>query len=271
MGWLRSKWSVALIMIHSLCRGLLLSRCCLFLAATGTATGRMNTRRRRISGAGCLCLPKRSPRLRVETLRGGASLLLLEAADFGVAGLEDVVDEIAALVIGEECAFHGVDGEYFEVVEGQAKGVGGGLEFLGHGGVAHQAVVGIQRDAEFLLIESFEGMLGEAARGAGLHVAEQADFQRNSFVENVLRDVAQFDDFAVFGDGDVVDEAGAVADAVRAAVLNGLPDRFFSVTFAGVNGDAEILALNVVKSFDVFFWRIAAFFAGEIETDDTAI
>jgi hypothetical protein len=75
--------------------------------------------------------------------RFAASLFLLEAADFGVAWFEDVVDKIAALVIGQERAFHGVDGENFEVVAGQAKGVSGGLEFFGHCGVAHQAVVGV--------------------------------------------------------------------------------------------------------------------------------
>ena len=113
-------------------------------------------------------------------------------------------------------------------------------------------------------------MFGQAAGGACLHVAEQANFERNSFVENVLREVAQFHYFAVFGDRDVVDEARAVADAVCAAVLDGLPDGFFSKTFAGVNRDAEILALNVVKSVDVFFGRKSAFFTGEIESHDAA-
>ena len=86
-----------------------------------------------------------------------------------------------------------------------------------------------------------------------------------------MGEVAEFDDFAVFGDGDVFDEASAVADAVRAAVLNGLPDGFFSEAFAGVNGDVEILALDIVEGVDVFFGRVAALFTGEIETDDAAL
>ena len=72
-----------------------------------------------------------------------ASLFFLKAADFGVAWFEDVVDEIAALVIGQERALHCVDGENFKVVQRQAKGISGGLEFFGHGGVAHQAIVGV--------------------------------------------------------------------------------------------------------------------------------
>src|SRR5580704_3230430 len=58
---------------------------------------------------------------------------------------------------------------------------------------------------------------------------------------------------------------------MRAAVLNGLPDGFFSESFAGVNGDVEILALDVVKRVDVFFGRVAAFLTGEVEADDASI
>ena len=112
-------------------------------------------------------------------------------------------------------------------------------------------------------------MFGKAARGSCLHVAEEANLQRNSFVEDVLREVAQFDYFAVFRDGDVFDQPRAVADAVRSAVLNGLPNRFFSKAFAGVNGDVEILALDVVKRVDVFFGRITALLAGQIEAHDS--
>jgi len=72
-----------------------------------------------------------------------ASLFWLEAADFGVAWFEDLVDKIAALVIRQKGAFHGVDGEDFEIVQAEAKGVSCGLEFFGHCGVAHQAVVGV--------------------------------------------------------------------------------------------------------------------------------
>jgi hypothetical protein len=75
--------------------------------------------------------------------RFGGSLFFLEAADFGVARFEDVVDEIAALVIGQKRTLHRVDGEDFKVVQRQAKGISGGFKFFGHRGVAHQAVVGV--------------------------------------------------------------------------------------------------------------------------------
>ena len=97
-------------------------------------------------------------------------------------------------------------------------------------------------------------MFGQAARSSGMYVAEQANFQRNSFVEDVVREAAQLHCLAI-GDSDVINQAGTVADAVGTAVLNGLPDRFFSKALACVNGDIEILALNVVERVDMLFGR----------------
>src|SRR5208282_169665 len=89
-------------------------------------------------------------------------------------------------------------------------------------------------------------------------------------MENVLGEVAQFHNFAVLGDGNVVDEARTVAVAVRTTILDGLPNRFFSITLAGVNCDAEILALNIVKGVDMLFGWITAFFTREIESHNAA-
>src|SRR5580658_7087874 len=114
-------------------------------------------------------------------------------------------------------------------------------------------------------------MLGQAARRARLDIAEQANLERDSFVEHILREVAQLHHFAVLRNGDVIDQSRPVSDAMRAAVLDGLPDRLFAESFAGMNGDAEILALNIVKSVDMLFGRIAALFAGEIEPDNSPV
>src|SRR5260370_12936909 len=113
-------------------------------------------------------------------------------------------------------------------------------------------------------------MFGQAARSSGMYVAEQANFQWNSFVEDVLREAAQLHCFAI-GDSDVINQTSDVADAVGPAVLNGLPNRFFSKALAGVNGDIEILALNVVERVYVLLWRKPALFAGEIETHNAAL
>src|SRR5207245_3107139 len=62
-----------------------------------------------------------------------------------------------------------------------------------------------------------------------------------------------------------------VPDAVRSAVLNGLPNRFFSKPLAGMNGDVEILPLNIVESFHVLLGRKPALLAGQIESHDSAL
>ena len=90
--------------------------------------------------------------------------------------------------------------------------------------MAHQSIVGVERNAEFLLIENLEGMLRQTWRGAGVDIAEQAKLQRDSFVEHVLRKVAQLYRLAIYH-GDVVDQARAVPNPVRPAILDRLPDR----------------------------------------------
>src|SRR5580693_1457994 len=111
-------------------------------------------------------------------------------------------------------------------------------------------------------------MLGQTARGSCLYVAEQANLQRNPFIQDILREVSQFHHLAVLRDRNVIDEPRSMPDAVRATVLNGLPNRFFSIPRAGVNGDVEILPLNVMKSVDMLFGRITALFARKIESHD---
>src|SRR5882762_3253525 len=132
------------------------------------------------------------------------SLRRRRAADLGVTRLDYGVDEIATLVIGQEGALHRVDSDLFEVLQVQTKGIRSGLEFFGHGRVAHQPVVSVEGDAKFLLIQNLKRMRGQAACSPGMDVAEQANLQRNPFVENVLREVAQFHGLAV-RDGNVID------------------------------------------------------------------
>src|SRR5882724_4931710 len=59
-----------------------------------------------------------------------------------------------------------------------------------------------------------------------------------------------------------------MTNPVCATILNGLPDGFLAVAFPGVNCDIEILALNEMKGIDMLLRRVAAFFTGEIKTDN---
>src|SRR6202140_3249125 len=103
-----------------------------------------------------------------------------------------------------------------------------------------------------------------------MDVADEANLQRNAFVGNVLSQIAQLHGPPLDG-RDVVDQPRSVSDPMRPAVLNCLPDRFLAVAFAGVNRNIEILPLNVVKSVNVLFGRIPAFFPGKIEADDSTL
>ena len=116
-------------------------------------------------------------------------------------------------------------------------------------------------------------MRGETLGGAGVDVAAQTQLERNPLVEDVLREVAHLHDRRriLHVHGDVVDEPRRVADTVRAAPLDRLPDAFLAERLARVNRDVEVRALNVVERVDMFLRRETAFFAGEIESDHAAV
>jgi len=125
--------------------------------------------------------------------------------------------------------------------------------------VAHQPIVRVQCYAEFLLIKNFEGMFRQAGRSAGVHVAKQANLQRDTLVENVLSQITQLHRLAV-GHGNVIDQPRSVPDAMGSTILNRLPDRFFSIPFTRMNSDVEVLTLDVMESVDMFLRGKTAFF-----------
>src|SRR5262245_31672840 len=103
-----------------------------------------------------------------------------------------------------------------------------------------------------------------------MHVADQADLQGNAFVEDILSQIAQLHDVAS-GARDVIHQPSAVSDAVRSAILNGLPNRLLTKPFASVYCNVEVLPLNVMKSFNMFLGRIPAFFTGKVEADNATL
>src|SRR2546428_405343 len=71
--------------------------------------------------------------------------------------------------------------------------------------------------------------------------------------------------------GHVLDEPNAVADPVRAAVLQRLPDRRRPEALARVNGDVEVLATAVLERREVRLRGMARFLAGDVEADHPAL
>src|ERR1700675_263989 len=146
--WHLLRWSAARITIRFSCRALPRSRCCSSLAAKGTATVPTNTPRQKTSNAEAL-YSRRLWRLSPHDFHQDVyskfsnSLFCKRRADLCVTWPEYGIDEIAAFVIRQKRALHRVDGDDLEILQRQAKGFRCRLEFLGHGRIAHQAVVGV--------------------------------------------------------------------------------------------------------------------------------
>ena len=58
------------------------------------------------------------------------------------------MDQGDAILVRSEAALGGIDRNFFEVTEGEIEILGGDREFLGHLGVAHEAVIGIEEHSE---------------------------------------------------------------------------------------------------------------------------
>src|SRR5580704_3961612 len=158
----------------------------------------------------------------------------------GEAGLEHGVDQPEPLVERGERAFHGVDGEPLDVGPAVAEGLREGVELRGQGDAAHQPVVGVHGHPEGQVAQEADGVLADGPGGAGLHVGGGAHLQRDAPVPDVAGQAAERG-AAVAGHPDVVDDPDAVAEALGAAPLHGLPDRGQAEALAGVDGDVEVL------------------------------
>ena len=62
-----------------------------------------------------------------------------------------------------------------------------------------------------------------------------------------------------------------MTDAVRPAILDGLPDGFLPVALTGVDGNIEILALDVMERVHMFLGRITALFTRQIKSHHSAV
>lgn len=180
------------------------------------------------------------------------------------------MDEVDAFVVGCETAFHGIGGHLFEVGEGEVEEVGREGEFLGHFGVAHEAVIGVEEDAEAGLVEDGKGVFFEIGAGSGVEITGEAHLDGDAAVDDESGEVAHFEG-AIWIDGNVVHEPSAVAEAVSPAPLNGLPDRLGAVGFASMNGDGEVGALDGLEGFEVVLRREAIFAPSEIESNHALV
>ena len=186
------------------------------------------------------------------------------------AGLDDVVDYGEAVVKGDERAFGGVDGEPADVLPCPAEGIGASGELFRQGGVAHQTVVCVDGYPIVEVAQLADGVLGYGCRRPRVHIGSGADFQRDAPVSHKGGEVAEFGS-AVGVDLDFVNYSHAVSEPFGAAELNGFPDRRRAVAFASVDGEVEVVPLDVMEGIKVSGGRIACFFAGDVKTDHDVV
>ena len=187
--------------------------------------------------------------------------------DFLETGFDGLVDDADAFVEIGKCAFHGIDGELFEVGQGEVEEFGGEPGFLAHAGIAHQAVIGVEADAEATTEEKTKGMVFQAAASAGVEVAGEAHFKGHAPVEYVLGEAAEFEG-AIGQEIDVVAQTGGVTEAMSATVLQGLPNGVGTIGFARMDRDVEVGALDGMKGIDVLFGRKTVLPACQVKADD---
>src|SRR5204863_9998080 len=153
-----------------------------------------------------------------------------------VAGLDTRVDDRDTLVVSDERALHRVDRKTLHIREAEGGDARQALEFVGERHIRHEAVIRVHGHAKALRDEVAYRMLGERRYSAGIHVRRGTELERDPLVADVGGKTAKLHHLA-FAYRHVLDKPHPVADAMRAAVLQRLPDRGRPERFARVDGD----------------------------------
>jgi len=192
----------------------------------------------------------------------------------GFVAVDDLADEVAFFAVGagEEAAFETGDDDVAEFARGHFEFVDGEAQFVGDGGVGHEAVVGADGNGQLVVEHLAQGMVREVAHAReGLGVAREADFHGDALAGDVLGEMVNIRHRVVDGrvlDHVVGEEPGAVADAVGVAFGDRLEDGLGPVGFAGVDGLADEVVVRVLVGGGMIVGGITRFGAREVEADD---
>jgi hypothetical protein len=137
--------------------------------------------------------------------------------------LDDVINEGDPLFVWQKCALHGIDREFFQILDFEMESVRGVLQFVRESNLAHESVIGIEHYSEFVPIENSKGVILKILDCPCMNIACQADFEGYSLVENKLSESSHALDHTA-PDLHVFHDTGRVTDAVSTAPLNRLPD-----------------------------------------------
>ena len=173
--------------------------------------------------------------------------------------VEDEAHDLAFFAERHEGGFEAVDDEAFDFVVGEVEDLAGELVFVGDGGIGHEAVVGVEGDAEAEIHVEFEGVIFDGVDSGGLDVGFEADFEGDAVIVDVVEEVAVFA------------QARAVSDAVGIAVVDGLVNGSWAVGFTGMNCRIEVILADEGEGFGVSVGRVIGFAAGEVESDNAFI
>ena len=191
------------------------------------------------------------------------------AAQARVAGLDHLVDQPQPLVERQERRLHRVEGQPLHLAEADPeRGVERG-ELARQGHVAHQPVVGVDRDPEAQPAEQVDRVLRDRRGKTGVDVRGRTQLERDPPVTDVGRQPPQ-PGAAVRLDLDVVDDPDAVAEPLGAEVER-LADRRQPVAFAGVEGEVEACMDEPLERVREAARRIAGLGAGDVEADDALV
>jgi hypothetical protein len=159
----------------------------------------------------------------------------------------------------EKRALEAVQNHLLEIVRGgQAHLRMTQPEFSAHGRIGNEPVVRVHGDAQTQVFVELERVARQVANRSGLNVRRGTALERDSVVGDVVEKVA------------VLAKAAPVADAMRAADVNGLGDRLGPVGLASVNRDVDVVVAHELEGRLVMLGRVVVLRAGEIEPNDAA-
>ena len=196
--------------------------------------------------------------------------LQVGVAQGGEPGLDLFVDDPQPLLEWPERALHGVQCQPLDVAQVVAESLRQLDELVGQRDIAHQPVVGVDRDPEPQPAQQPDRVLWDRRCGPGVDIGGRAHLERDPTVAHIGRKPAQRC-VAVLVDGDVVDDPDPVTQSFRTAVVQRLGDRRQAERLAGVDRDVGVLPHDELKCIEVPARGITGLGPGDVEADHAVV
>ena len=184
----------------------------------------------------------------------------LELGFFDLVELsEDFIHQAGSLFIGDKSAFEPIQDHVLNGGIAEAQLLDGQHILVCDSGVADSAVVCIDRNSEAVIYIEIDGMALDITDCFGMEVTLDANLQGNAVIINVVQQITIFD------------QSGAMADAMRSTIVQGLVDAFRAIGFSGVDGDIEVILQSQIKGFLVVFGGMIILTSSQVKTYHTLV